>query len=530
MIRKEVIFLDEFKNFENEPLETAAPDVPEEALVPAAETPAAEAMPAEEPAAEPAGETAPETAPETMEDTLVQELEGIRDLLQRELDHAGDEPLIQELDEIAQEPAEPEEIPEAERCVCCGERRRDLSRGEDYPYCEECRAVMKAAPLRLPAVLATILAFVLAAASLYFCALYIGDYTNLIEAETHYEANELSDAAAIYASYMSEKTGAELAGPTDLQDAYSITAVKHLADTFNRMGYLGDANELLTTYLGEKALARPWNKKYLAITEDYAALAETSKGINEIMQDILYYGATDVDYKERDEQLQALLLEQNEDGTPKYNAAFVEFYRYVLLDLQGAKPQAMLEQLQKVQELDENQHPWMYLSTMANLASKLGDEALTKEYADACLAINQQEAAAYQAMANVYRFQNEPDADKILSIAEEEQAHLSSTGRAVPTYQELFAIGYLLKGDVEKAMQAMEAYMGFITSSGTPGYSVTSCNLYALCSVLSGNQEGYDEMAQIFATAGMEPSKLIKQYQKGKITLTELLQDDGGEF
>ena len=511
--------MDELNNFENEPLETPAPDVPEEALEPKTEASAAESEPAAEAA-----------APETMEDALVQELEGIRDLLQRELDHAGDEPLIQELDEIAQEPAEPEEIPEADRCLCCGEQKRDVSFGEDYPYCADCRAVMKAAPLRLPAVLATILAFVLAAVSLYFCALYIGDYTNLIEAETHYEANELSDAAALYASYMSEKSGAEMAGPTDLQDAYSITAVKHLADTFNRMGYLGDANELLTTYLGEQALARPWNKKYLAITEDYAALAETSKGINEIMQDILYYGATDVDYKERDDQLQALLLEQNEDGTPKNNAAFVEFYRYVLLDLQDAKPQAMLEQLQKVQQLDENKHPWMYLSTMANLASKIGDEALTQEYVDACLAINKQEAAAYQAMANLYRFRDEPDADKILAIAEDEQAHLSSTGRAVPTYQELFAIGYLLKGDVEKAMQAMEAYMGFITSSGTPGYSVTSCNLYALCSVLSGNQEGYDEMAQVFATAGMEPSKLIKQYQKGKITLVELLQDDGGEF
>ena len=514
--------MDEFKNLENEPLEAPVPtpDLPEEAPAPESE---------------PAGETAPQTAAQTpaegtMEDALVQELEGIRDLLQRELDHAGDEPLIQELDEIEPDPAEPEEIPEEERCVCCGERRRDLTRGEDYPYCEECRAVMKAAPLRLPAVLAMILTFVLAGVSLYFCALYIGDYNSLIDAETHYEANELSDAAALYASYMSQKQGAELAGPTDFPDAYSVTAVKHLADTFVRMGYLGDANQLLTTYLGEKALARPWNKKYLAMTEDYAGLSETSKAINEIMQDILYYGETDVDYKERDEQLQALLLEQNEDGTPKYNAAFVEFYRYVLLDLQKAKPQAMLEQLQRVQTLDENRHPWMYLSTMADLAAKVGDEALTKEYADACLAINKQEAAAYQAMANVYRFRDEPDADKILEIAAEEEKHLSSTGRAVPTYQELYAIGWLLKGDVEKAMQAMEAYMGFITSSGTPGYSVTSCNLYALCSVLSGNQEGYDEMAQVFATAGMEPSKLIRQYQKGKITLTELLQDDGGEF
>ena len=461
-------------------------------------------------------------APATMEDELVQELEGIRDLLQQELDKAGDEPLIQELDEIAAEEDAPEEIPEEERCQCCGEKRRDTSFGEDYPYCADCRAVMKASPLRLPAVLMLILMFIVAGASLYFTSLYTLDYSTLIEGETHFETRELTDAAALLSSYMSQKQGAELAGPTDFADAYSITAVKHLAETFTEMGYLGDANEILTTYLGEKALH--------AITEDYAALKDTSTAINEIMQDVLYYGVTDIDYEERDEQLQSLLAEQNEDGSPKYNAAFVEFYRYVLLDLQESKPEAMLEQLQTVQNLDGNEHQWMYLPTMADLASKIGDEALTKEYADACLAINSQEATAYKAMANVYRFKDEPDAEKILEVAKDAESHLTG-GSIVPTYQELYAIGYLLQDDYEKAMQAMEAYMNYTNSStGYPAYSVSSCNLYALCSVLCENQEGYDEMASVFATAGMEPSALIKQYQDGKITLTELLQDDGGDF
>ena len=469
-------------------------------------------------------------APATMEDELVQELEGIRDMLQQELDKAGDEPLIQELDEIAAETPAPEEIPEEERCQCCGEQRRDTSFGEDYPYCADCRAVMKAAPLRVPAVLLLLFTFLVAGVSLYFTALYIYDYSTLLEGETHYEARELSDAAALLSSYVSQKQGAELAGPTDFADAYSITAVKHLADTFNQMGYLGDANEVLTTYLGEKALQRPWNKKYRAITEDYAGLSETSSAINAIMQDVLYSGMTDIDYDERDEQLQSLLTEQNEDGSPKYDAAFVEFYRYVLLDLQGEKPEKMLEQLQIVQNLDGNAHPWMYLPTMADLASKLGDEEKTKQYVDACLAINTQEATAYKAMANVYRFRDEPDAEKILAVAKDEESHLSG-GNSVPTYQELYAIGYLLQEDYEKAMQAMEAYMSYKNSStGYPAYSVSSCNLYALCSVLCENKEGYDEMASVFASAGMEPSALIKQYQDGKITLTELLQDDGGDF
>ena len=530
--------MDEFEKNVMDPAQEPLPDAAEAAAETAAEAgaeeapaePVAEDLPEEAPAdAAPEANEAPEK-PETMEDALVQELEGIRDLLQQELDKAGDEPLIQELDDIAAETPAPEEIPEEDRCRCCGEQRRDVSYGEDYPYCSECRAVMKAAPLRFPAVLLLILTFLVAGASLYFTTLYIADYSTLLEGETHFEARELTDAAALLSSYMSQKQGAELAGPTDFEDAYSITAVKHLAETFVRMGYLGDANELLTTYLGDKALQRPWNKKYLAVTEDYASLKDTSTAINAIMQDVLYYGVTDIDYEERDEQLQALLSEQNEDGSPKYDAAFVEFYRYVLLDLQGEKPEKMLEQLQTVQNLDGNEHEWMYLPTMADLASKMGDEQLTRQYADACLAINTQEASAYKAMANVYRFRDEPDAEKILEIAEEAQSHLSGSGSIVPTYQELYAIAYLLQGDYEAAMQAMETYMSYTSSNGMPAYSVSSCNLYALCSVLCDSQEGYDEMAQVFASAGMEPSALIQKYQKGKITLTELLQDDGGEF
>ena len=168
-----------------------------------------------------------------------------------------------------EEPQEDEAIPEEELCTCCGERRRDTSFGEDYPYCTECREVMKASGLRVPAVLMLLLTFVLAGASLYFSTFYIADYSTLMEAEMHYEARELSDAAALYSNYISQKSGADLQTVTGFQDAYSVTAVKQLAKTFSDMGYLGDANEVLTTYLGEKALKRPWNKAYLAMTEEY---------------------------------------------------------------------------------------------------------------------------------------------------------------------------------------------------------------------------------------------------------------------
>ena len=143
--------MDEFEKNE-QALESPAADAPEVAAQP-----------------EPADDAADE-AP-VQDDALKQELEGIRDLLQQELDHAGDEPLIQALDEVQEEEPEDEEIPEDELCKCCGERRRDTSFGEDYPYCSECRDVMKASGLRVPAVLMLLLTFILAGASLYFSTL-----------------------------------------------------------------------------------------------------------------------------------------------------------------------------------------------------------------------------------------------------------------------------------------------------------------------------------------------------------------------
>ena len=111
---------------------------PEAVLEPAGEYTAESEAAAEEPASDAQTSQQNEAAP-AMEDALVQELEGIRDLLQQELDKAGEEPLIQALDETQEEPQEDEAIPEEELCTCCGERRRDTSFGEDYPYCTECR-------------------------------------------------------------------------------------------------------------------------------------------------------------------------------------------------------------------------------------------------------------------------------------------------------------------------------------------------------------------------------------------------------
>ncbi len=557
--------LDEFEKDLNETMDLPETDVPEQTVPEAdvqpeapaapetAEVPAADAQP--EPAAQPEAPAQPEAsaaAPEeaeavedasdaaeaaaeaaadaageaddapstpTGEDGLLQELEGIRDLLQQELDNAQNGELIQELDEVSEE-GEPsqEEIPEEELCQCCGERRRDTSFGEDYPYCSECRDLMKAAPLKWSGVLCWILMLVAAGASLVFCAGSVQEYATLMEAETYYANRCISDAEATYYNYVTSAA---------YSDNYSRSAVKNLIKIFANMGYLNDANDLIAQFFTEAQLKLPWNKRYAAISQEFSDLSAASTKVSEMMQDVAY--ADDgFDYDKKIAQLEQLAA-PGEDGTPGLPEIFVEYYSYALMSLSKQKSdEEMLEQLLHMEEIDDGTHTWLYLTNILSLAARTGNVELTQTYFDKVTDANVQEATAYSALASVYRFTETPDPDKILEAAAQAEENLSAS--AVPTYLVDRAAAYLLKGDEKSAMDTMEAYMSSGASSGQTPYTVQSCNLYALCCVLTGDDEGYKQMEDVFASAGMEVSKLVKQYQKGKLTLEQVLTDNGGDI
>ena len=488
-----------------------------------AEAVAEEAVEAEEVAEEAAEEVAEEaeageSAPLTQEDALVQELEGIRDLLQQELDNAANGELIQGLDEIPEEGEETDEIPEEELCRCCGERRRDTTFGEDYPYCAECRALMKAAPIKKTSVLCWLVMLVVAAASMLVCSGAITDYATLMEAETYYANRQIVDAESTYYNYLSS---------AQYNDNHSRTAVRNLIDIFADMGYLSDANDLITQNFTESQLKLPWNKRYAKLAEEFKELSEGSEKVSELLQDVMY-AQDGFDFDKKSAELDKLAAPA-EDGTTVLPEIFVEYYRYVLMNLSKQKSdEEMIAQLQHMEELDDGSHTWLYLTNLLSLASKTGDVELTQTYYDKVLKLNVQESTAYSAMASVYRFTETPDPDKILEIAAAAEENMSES--AVPTYLVDRAIAYLFKDDAKSAMDAMETYMNSGSMSGQTPYTVQSCNVYALCCVLTGDDEGYKQMEDVFASADMEVSTLVRQFKKGKLTLNEVLTDNGGDI
>ena len=127
---------------------------------------------------------------------------------------------------------------------------------------------------------------------------------------------------------------------------------------------------------------------------------------------------------------------------------------------------------------------------------------------------------AYIAKASYYRFLETPDADKILEICAE--AAKNSYGGDV-SYKQYEAIAYLIKGEGALALEAIEEAISSV-------YTVQSCNLYALCGLYNGNTDIYDEMKDVLEGAGYELSPLVEKYKKGKITIAEIIADNGGDI
>ena len=466
-------------------------------------------------------ETAEETVNEeetAKEDELAQELEELRDMFQQELDKATEEAenqtetLIQELDEI--EDTQDEEAQEeftGRLCEICGENPCAEEYGEDYPYCEECRNIMKKYPMRASGILMTILMIAVFVASAVVGAGYMDSFMSISEYAAYYDTGRLMTALNGYYSYNSS---AEV-------EKISMKAVKDSIEGFVKTGYVNDATSLIQKVYSEDDLKLPWNKKYAKIIEDADNLTEDYYIISEIITPVLNNENDDYDKIMAD--LDALYTYTDEDGNAKeINAVFLEYYRYVVMSVLGKDSETLLAQLEKTAAADKDgSFGWVYLSNYATVAAKCGDLELTELLYDKMIGINREDTAAYLALASYYRFAETPDADKILEICEEAKANAYQDDL---TYMPYMAIAYLFKGEGAVALETMEEYMS------KSGYSVQTCNLFALCAAYNGNDEIYNEMKNVLETSGYELSVLVEKYKNDKITIEEALQDQGGDI
>ena len=464
----------------------------------------------------PVSDATEETNEAPQENELVQELENLRDMFQQELDKATEEAenapeaLIQELDEFQEESEEPEEFT-GRLCEICGENPCAEEYGEDYPYCEECRNIMKKYPLRASGILMSILMIAVFIASAVAGTEYLESFMSVSEYAAYYDTGKLMTALNGYYSYNS----------TAESDKISMKAVKDSIEGFVKTGYLSDATALIQQVYSEKQLKLPWNKKYAKIIEDADNLTESYYAITEIITPVL--NKEDVDLDKVMADLDALYEAKDAEGNPmNINPVFIEYYRYVAMSVLGKDTETLLAQLEKAAFADEDGSlQWVYISNYATMAAKSGNYELTELLYNRMIGTSKEDTAAYVALANYYRYAETPDPDKMLEICEEAKANVYNGDLG---YMPYMAIAYMLKGEGAVALETMEEYMSM------SGYTVQTCNLFALCALYNGNEEIYDEMKSVLETSGYELSIEVEKYKNGKISIEEILTDKEGNI
>ena len=458
-------------------------------------------------------EDAPSTEEEKTE--LEKELEDIRDMFQQELDNASQQEFIQELDEFSEESEDSEDSAEEKTeirlCECCGENPCSENFGEDYPYCDECREIMKKYPMRASGIIMTIIMIAVFVASAFFCAEYTEDFLAVSDAALNYGSGKVMTGMTSYYSYI---TGAS-------DEKVSMKAVKDLLDGYGKTGYITDAAQLIQRIYSDKALKLPWNKKYAKAISDSESLTKTYYAVAEIIEPVMT--GEKYDYDEVMAKLDALYetTPPEEDGIDAYDPVFIEYYKYVVMSFHEESTEAQLEQLKKVDEANTQNMEWAYLANYCAVAAKAGDGDLVDELYERLIAINKEDSNAYSAKASYYRYLETPDPDKMLEICEEAKENLPSGDIS---YMPIMAVAYLLKGEGAPALEAMETYMA------QSAYTVQTCNLYALCAAYNGNEDIYNEMKKVLEGSGYELSELVEKYKKDKLTIEEVLADKGGNI
>ena len=412
-------------------------------------------------------------------------------------------------------------IPEEELCECCGERRKDKTRGEKYQYCSVCRESMKSYPLSVPNLLVSVALVVVSILSVVlFCNDFYG-YNMMYKAEKAEKENKISSAIKYYDATIDEFSE----GNITPKRAYLYSAVLMYETMENGTASMTEISDRIDIALSDFAKKLPVFSPIADIQLESEIIFATMQEFYNIIGAEEYANYTSDDkemYKEIMTKIGALIDKEvsivSKDGKTTQmhpsNAAMVRFCQYMFAYISenyDDSYQYMLE----VEKLEPD-YLWLYAYELGIVETQTGDVNKAKELAQAIIKKNVEDPDGYSLYTSVERLNGNFEkatrwADKGLEYSPE-NAEL----------MRLKAMALCCKGDLEEAKAVIDEALKI------QEYAV----LYFTAIVVE-NELGNTDAVESYKTAlkeeNVEISERMTKYLSGKLTVLQLFTEGTGE-
>lgn len=467
------------------------------------------------------------------EDELKSELERLtvlfRDELNKTLDEAenseGDTALfedVKELDEI-KEQIEKDIIPEDMLCRCCSERARDISRGEDYEYCERCREGMRRYPIGIQYLVFAVAAVFLSVFSVFLFLKNFNAMYQIRQAEKLVSNSKITSAASKYGDAASAFEDAGLNAKR-----VKLKAVSLSYDSISSFGTLSTLSSQLDSILTSFEYRLFWNSRYYEMRNELLTISATLTAYTEIASE--YQQQVNFPYDIVISRLEELIGKTTEIAAPKsdgnsllsapapdktitveYSEVFIKFCQYLMLYQKGGE-EDLTPYLEEIRELAPKS-VWLYGYELGIDYAQSGnyDEAL--KISDVLFEKNKEDQYAYVIKSIVYRRQKDyVSAEKACDEGIEYCGELSELRR-------LKAITCIL---TEKYTEALDIMSELVDTSKTQTLYIETIFTYLIAAELAENKEAASAAKDMLDYYGIEYSKRLQSYLKGELSAEQL--------
>ncbi len=412
-------------------------------------------------------------------------------------------------------------IAQEELCQCCGERRRDKSRGENYEYCAYCREAMKKYPIGKEAIIVLLAVLFVGLLSV---SSFMSDFTvykNVKKADDYYSQGKLTSALSSYDTAISllYEEGVVAKRP------YFKVAEILFATMPDGLYSMTDISTCLRNALSDFEAKLPMYSAYIDMYTENQLIYQTYQKVYEVMSAEEYAefdGKDEEMYEEIMTEIGSVIsaeitvssLDGKESQILQAHEPMVRFVQYMFAYATEHYDDSY-QYMNLVYELAP-QYLWIYAYELGMADLQRGNTERALEFANELYNINVEDSNAFGLYSGAYRLSG--DTEGAVKWADEGLKIVSDSTELM----RLKAMAQIAQGDYEDAKETVDAAL-----------AIEEYDILIMVAMVAenelGNADAVEDYKEYFEEQEVELSEKMENYLAGKITAKAMFTEGTGD-